>query len=73
MGRVVPSSNIPFPTKNWTEPNPFLDVGLKNTTNIRRITRGFVVMGRVLHLVTGLGSIKRGHPEKDGVIMMTNL
>ena len=38
----------------------FLDVGVKNTTNIGRIERGLVVMGCVLDLVRGgLASIKR--------------
>ena len=32
-------------------PVPFLDVGLKNTTNIGRIERGLVVMGCVVDVV----------------------
>ena len=43
----------------------FVDVGLKNATNIGRIERGLVVMGCVVDVVRGiLASNKRGHPER---------
>ena len=48
-------------------PVPFLDVGLKNTTNIGH-SHHLVGMGCVVDVIYGvMGSIKREHPSTKGM------